>query len=65
MQFILCRGKPDTVGNTENVRIHGNGRYIERDRRYYIGGFPPDAGQTLQRLPIMRHLSAVFVNQRP
>jgi len=68
LSFGLSRrlggGEACAVGDAEHMRVDGDRAFAEDFHQHHIGGFPPDAGQCLQRGPISRHFPAVHFQQR-
>ena len=57
-------GKRDPVRNPKYMRIHRHGRPTKGHIQHDIGGFPANAWQLHQCIPIFRHLSLMIRDQR-
>ena len=49
LKRIFCPEQSKPVGNTVDVDIHANGRFVETERDDEVRGFPPYAGKFAQR----------------
>src|SRR3989344_3534906 len=59
-EHVFPRRQPGTIGHTEDMRIHGDGRLTEGGIENHVGGFASHARQRLQFLARRRYLAAVF-----
>src|SRR5690625_375316 len=59
----LAGRQAGAVGDAEDVRVHGNGRFAEGGVEDHVGGLAADAGQRLQFLARARNLAAVVFDQ--
>ena len=57
---ILGAREPQTLGDAEDVGVHGDGRLDAQLVQHHRGGLAPDARQGLQPLPLQRHLAAIL-----
>ena len=62
-QYIASGGDVGSVGDAEDVCIHGDGRVTKGGVKDDIGGLATDAGQCLQGFTIIRHLALVLFDQ--
>lgn len=63
LQNILSRRNASAVGNSEYVRINGNGRVTEGGIEYDICGFSTHTGQRFKIGTIIWYVTAVFFHQ--
>ena len=62
LDFQRCfpRGDTGTIGNPENMRIHGNGWFAEGGIQDNVGSFAADSGQAFEFGPGARDLAREF-----
>ena len=60
---ILARGQAGTVGDPEDVGVHGNGGVAEGNVQDDVGGLAADARQGFEGGAVIGHFAAMLVDE--
>lgn len=60
---LAVAGQTDAIADTKHMRIDCNTRLSKRHCCHHICGLTPHAGQSLQRIVVIRHFASVSLHQ--